>query len=102
MKKNKLLQSVKIIILGLVLSLGAVYVFSAGTTLVPINVGPSGQAKGGTLTPGSLLDIRGVLSSDSLAVFGNAVFNGNIKVDQLSGGGNRPICIDSSKNLIPC
>ncbi|MFZ3015625.1 MAG: hypothetical protein WA101_01315 [Minisyncoccia bacterium] len=125
MKKNDILKSIKVIVLGLVLSLGVSYAFSAGTSgggnigqssnwigpvgtppasnvAAPINVGTTGQAKGGTLTAGSLLDIRGVLSSNLLAVFGNAVFAGNVKINSLAGTGNRPLCADSSGTIVLC
>ena len=57
MKKNKLLQSVKIIILGLVLSLGISFVFSAVSNPMPnpINVGASPQIKDGGLSVNTFL-----------------------------------------------
>jgi len=65
MKKNKMIQTTKIIVLGLILSLGVDYVFSAPIILNPIppvnnvygpiNVGPSIQIKNGDLSVNGFL-----------------------------------------------
>ncbi|MFZ2072099.1 MAG: hypothetical protein WA101_01310 [Minisyncoccia bacterium] len=122
MKKNDILKSIKVIVLGLVLGLGISYVYAtvgntqsvssnwaipsgtppAGNVVGPIDMSNKEQAKGGTPITGSLLNIEGTLSSDSLAVFGNSVVGGDLKASQLSGVGSRPICVDSSGKLIPC
>jgi hypothetical protein len=93
-KKNKLLQSVKIIILGLVFSLGVSFAFSALQNPVPrpLNVSSSPQIKDGGL------------SVDQFFATGNYLhFMQSIKMDILAGGGkNKPICADEDGYIILC
>lgn len=92
MKRNKIIQSIKIITLGLILSLGISYVFSAvgdgmgggGIALPPslnvsgpVNVGPSDQTKSGGLdvgvVSGNLRVLNGGFLSNGPAIFNDVV-----------------------------
>jgi cysteine-rich repeat protein len=120
--KKYFTQSIKIIILGLVLTAGFSFAWTVPTGTfpnvdapTPINIlGTINQAKGlGIATIGSLLNIKGILSANKLSVFGNArVFgniipaNGTIKVDSLNQANNPSIqtwpaqvCTDSAGKL---
>ena len=91
MKKNELLQSVKVIILGLVLSLGISFVFSA--TIAPINAGTSPQVKNGGLSVNSFLAVN------------NSILNGIVTIHNFADATateNRPICANNSGNIIVC
>lgn len=108
----------KIMILGLVLSLGAGYLLAwtgpsgippNADVAVPINVDTGEQAKGGPVLAGSLLDINGVLSANALAVFGNAVLVGNVRVSSLDSAHNptattwpAPLCVNTDNDLVIC
>ena len=102
MKKNKLLQSVKIIILGLVLSLGVGYIFAGigGNTEEllppknnvpgPINEGISNQIKDGGL------------SVNAFTARGNSLFYQPVKVYSFIGGNNKTLCADNCGNVVFC
>ena len=93
MNKNKLLQSVKIIIVGLVLGIGIASVFSAGPSIKPINVGTSPQVK------------NSKLSVDSFLAANNARLNGNIRLNNLADANattNRQICADDIGKIVLC
>ncbi|MFA6524197.1 MAG: hypothetical protein WC264_02395 [Candidatus Paceibacterota bacterium] len=97
MKKNELLQSVKVIILGLVLSVGIAFVFSAGigTGSVP----PSNNVPG-PINTGTLDQIKnGGLSVNAFLVAGDSFFNGLVTLGNFIGGGNKPLCVDNSGNI---
>jgi len=89
MKKN-VLQSIKVIVLGLILSLGISYVFAA--TINPLNVGSSAQSKAGSLavgtsaaiTPGFKLEAVGFLQSTGLNVNGRAVISGKVGIGTIA------------------
>jgi hypothetical protein len=118
--KKDLLQSLKIIILGLVFCFGTSYLFAAwinppanppsSNIDAPINIGTGEQAKGtGDKVAGSLLNINGVLSSNSLVVFGPATVSGSVKVISLADAGaftwstgERSICVDALGVLVAC
>ena len=109
MKKNKLLQSIKVIILGLVLSLGVSYIFAGigGNTEEllppknnvpgPINEGISNQIKDGGLS------VNG-FSARGNALFANSVeTESSLKVNSFAGGGNnKPLCADPNGNIVLC
>jgi len=99
MKKNELLQSVKVIILGLVLSLGVVYAFSA--TGVPS--APSNNVDG-PLNDGTSSQVKnGGLSVNEFLAAGNSQFIQPVKVNSLVGGGNnKPLCADNCGNIVLC
>jgi len=106
MKKNYK-QSIKIIILGLILSAGISLAFSQpaspypANTDAPINVSTTPQAKGGPVFRSSppLLHINGLLSSNGLAVFGNAIITGNLQVKSLI---QTSVCANNLGKLISC
>lgn len=118
--KKDLLQSLKIIVLGLVFSFGTSYLFAAwinppanppsSNIDAPINASAGEQSKGiGDKVTGSLLNINGVLSSNSLAVFGPATVSGSLKVNSLADAGSftfstgeRNICVDATGLLVAC
>lgn len=117
--KKDLLQSLKIIILGLILCFGTSYLFAgwinppanppSSNIDAPINASAGEQAKGGgEKVSGSLLNINGVLSSNSLAVFGPATVSGGLQVNSLADSnpsaltGERNICVDADGLLITC
>ena len=99
MKKNELLQSVKVMILGLVLSLGVSYIFAGigGNTeelLPPKNNVP------GPLNEGTSDQIKnGGLSVNALLVAGDSFFNGLVTLSNFIGDGNQPLCVDNSGNI---
>ena len=109
MKKNELLQSVKVIILGLVLSLGVSYIFAGigGNTEKllppknnvpgPINEGISNQIKDGGLS------VNG-FGARGNALFANSVeTESSLKVNSFAGGGNnKPLCADPNGNIVLC
>jgi hypothetical protein len=87
MNKKNILQPIKILILGLVLSLGVSYVFAAlqgapptGNVAGPLNVGPSAQTKEGSLdiSGGNLRVLSGGFRSVGSALFDDMVEIGGI------------------------
>jgi len=93
MKKNKLLQSVKVIVLGLILGFGISSVFSAGSLVKPINVGTSPQVKNSKLSVNSFLAAN------------NASLYGNVKLNYLTDSNateNRSICADNDGKIVLC
>ena len=109
--KKELIQSLKIIIFGIVVTFGMSYLLAwtgppanppANNIDAPINVGINDQIKGGGNSVGSLLHINGSLSSNSLAVFGPATISDNLTVDYLKGGGNQNICVNTLGVLVVC
>jgi len=121
--KKDLLQSIKIIIIGLILSAGLSFASPQTTPLSsllsgnpekPITVsGATPQAKGGPVPTNTnsppLLYVYGTLSASNLAVFGNATLAGNVRVKNLSQASNSsittwpaPVCAaDGSNSNIP-
>jgi cysteine-rich repeat protein len=130
--KKGFIQSYKIIMLGLVLAAGLSFAWTApaGTfpnndSIPPIDVTPTPQVKGGTVTGGSLFHVNGILSTDGLGIFGNAwitdtdILNashpgtGTLEVHSLSAVNNggssapnysatAPVCTDNAGKLILC
>ena len=115
--KKDFINSIKIIILGLVLSLGIGYLSAwysptqtppNGNIAVPINNSSTPQAKCGNSQPcspisGDLLDINGTLTAQSLGVFGNMTVGGTVQSASFVGTtGNRPICANGSKTATLC
>ena len=82
-------QSIKSIIAALILVGGISYALAwsgpvnnppdNGSINAPINTSSNIQAKGGTALAGSLLNVNGTLSSNSLAIFGNSIFSGTVQ-----------------------
>ena len=122
MKKKEITQSIKIIVLGLILSLGASYVLAqssppANNVAGPLNVGTSAQSKigslgvvGGFFTWGPALFNDTVGISGTLSVFGNTTVSsamtvagaGGMTISSLGGHGTKEICVNSSGQLIYC
>ena len=93
MNKKNVLQSVKVIILGLVFSVGVVSVFSVGSSIKPINVGTSPQVK------------NSKLSVDSFLAANDTLFNGGVRLNNLADTNattNRSICVDNKGKIILC
>jgi hypothetical protein len=97
MNKKNILQPIKILILGLVLSLGVSYVFAAlqgapptGNVAGPLNEGPSSQVKDGGL------------SVNAFEARGDSRFKHSVRVDDFAGTGDRPLCADGSGNVVLC
>ncbi|MFA6524196.1 MAG: hypothetical protein WC264_02390 [Candidatus Paceibacterota bacterium] len=96
MKKNELLQSVKIIVVCLVFGLGVASVFSAGqfsSPIKPINVGTSPQV------------MNSKLSVNSFLATNNTLFSGGVKLNNLADTNateNRPICADNTGKIVVC
>lgn len=120
MKKNNILNSIKIIALGFMFCFGVSYIFAA--TISPLNVGSTPQDKLGSLgiTAGGfhsfgpgLFDDTAVVGSidngtDRLIVNGSADFfskviiGGGMKVSSLAGNNGKKICVDNTGKLILC
>jgi hypothetical protein len=105
--KNKLLQLIKIISLGVLLSLGVGYIFAetftvpssiptGGNLFAPITSNNISQIKGNTTPDSYTFDVFGTLSSTNLAVFSSAVVTGTVMLPKWVGTGNRNICLNSS------
>ena len=78
MKKNKIIQSVKVLILGLIFSFGANYVFAAPIILNPI---PPQNNVTGPINVGTSTQIKnGDLSVNGFLVTLNAAFLGNVGI----------------------
>ena len=98
MNKKNVLQSVKVIILGLVLSLGIMNVSAAleganppaNNVPGPINEGPSSQIK------------NGGLSVNAFTARGNSLFYQPVKVYSFIGGNNKTLCADNCGNVVFC
>jgi len=114
--KKDFLQTIKIIILGLLLSTGISYAaslwgsptanFPVGNKSTPINTSSSPQGIGQPFL-GSLLHINGNkilgnLRSNGLAIFGNATIGSDLTVKNLIGAGDRTVCADIDGNIIVC
>jgi len=114
--KKDITQSIKIIILGLLLSVGISFAanwsspiapYPSGNKAAPINVSNSHQGIG-KLFNGSLLHIEGTLASQAsqpspaLVVFGNATVANDLKVTNFAGAGTRTVCADTTGTLIVC
>ena len=131
MKKKEIGQSIKVIILGLVLALGISYAFAQPVSAYePLNVGPKDQNKAGGLNIAqngvggldvggwSPDNIGGTLTTIDLAVwarslfkgdsgfYGNAYFFGDTVVQGLkdtSKNTPQPVCADpATGKLEPC
>ena len=112
--KKEFIQSIKIIILGVILSLGVGYLFAwvKSPTAIPpdnnvpilLNVSPTPtpQKKGNGTMTNALLNIFGVLSSNSLTVFNNAELAGNITLNGLNGTQTTTLCADQSGKIVYC
>jgi hypothetical protein len=108
MNKNKILQSIKVIVLGLVVGFGINFAFAqiaptwtppTGTPSVsnnvwsPVNVGPSDQVKNGGLSVGSFLANL------------NSLFYGDVTIDSLKdplATADRQVCVDSTGKIKVC
>ena len=103
MKKNKLLQSIKVIILGLVLSLGISFVFSAVSNPMPnpINVGASPQIKDGGLSVNTFLAAG---YSHFMQLFEMGTLEMDILARTILPGEpeKTPICADDNGYIILC
>src|SRR3990172_6794972 len=114
--KKDFLQTIKIIILGLLLSTGISYAasiwgsptanFPVGNKSTPINTSSSPQGIGQPFL-GSLLHINGNkilgnLRSNGLAIFGNATIGSDLTVKNFIGAGDRTVCADIDGNIIVC
>jgi len=118
MKKKSILNSIKIIVLGLVFCFG---ISAIAATINPLNVGPA-QDKAGSIniTAGGFRSFGTALFDDNvtagavdngttkLIVNGSANFSSKVKIDglmkvsSLSGNAGKNICADSSGKLIIC
>ena len=123
---KKLFQTLKIITLALVLTVGinwasATYISrptvapTGGNTPAPLNVGSSPQARLGALALGTInmpasgasLDVYGSIIADSIASFANTVVTGNVTANSLSlpglsGTGNQSLCVTGSGDVVAC
>lgn len=117
--KKDIIQLVKVIIIGAVLTVGIGYVSAAwsgpfgsapsANIAAPINQSVSEQAKNGDPISGSLLYINGQTSADTLVVFTNADVGTGIPgtslntmtVTTLNHGNNtvQPVFVDTSGEL---
>jgi len=108
--KKDFINLIKIIVLGLVLSVGVAYILAwTGPTGIatsnnidkPINTSTSNQKKGGG-TPVSLLDVSNgqILSAGNFQVLNNATFNGSLIITSVSGSGTKQLC-SVLNNAIP-
>ena len=100
--KKELKQTLKVIILGLILGFGISLISaqSAGTnTPTPLNVGPSTQVvNSGQLTVGAgknVITNAGILTN-------NVLTSGNVGISSLAGSQERRACSDSSGKLFVC
>jgi hypothetical protein len=111
--KKDLFNLIKIITLGIVLSIGAGYLFAwtgnssptSNNAATPINITSNSQVKNGPRTPAlsSLLDIVGTLSTDALAVTGNAVLSNDLTMNSMRGTGTTNyICAQSDGTIAYC
>ena len=109
--KKDLFNLIKIITLGVLLSIGASYLFAwngntstptANNAAEPINISSNPQIIGTGTSTGSLLDIKGILSSTMLGIAGQATFNGNLNISGLSSTGNDTLCATSSGLIVYC
>jgi len=105
MKKKEIIQSIKIIVLGLILNLCVSYVSAA--IISPLNVGISNQAKAGGLAVGTAtwpiyinklgvsipstakLEVKGVTSIDALSVWYNSILLGDVGIGGSHTAGNK-------------
>jgi hypothetical protein len=123
---KKLFQTLKIITLALVLTVGinwasATYTSrpsvapTGGNTPAPLNIGSSAQARLGALAlgttnmpaSGAALDVYGSVIADSIASFANTVVTGNVTANSLtlpglSGAGNQSLCVTGSGDVVAC
>ena len=103
MDKKNVLQSVKVIILGLILSFGIASVFGqikpiqtkllppSNNVSGPLNEGPSDQVKDGGLAVNAFI------------ARGNALFYLPIKIESFADGtDNKPLCADSTGKIVYC
>jgi hypothetical protein len=114
--KKKLLQSIKIITLGLLLSAGISYAAtiwspplsgpSTGNRATPINA--SNKEQGIGVVPNtSLLYVGGnssigFLRSNEIKIYGDAIVAGNLTDDMLGGGGTQNVCANTAGILVIC
>jgi len=105
--KKEFIQSIKIIILGVILSLGVGYLFAwvksptaippGGNIAAPINARSVSQTIGGGSPSGELLFVNGAISTNTLLVTTGAVVRGSVKVSGLAGSGG--LCINLSSKI---
>jgi len=109
MNKKNILQSIKVIVLGLVVAVGVSYAFAQPGDNVPgpLNVGSSNQAKLGGFAVGTAtwpiyinklgvsipstakLEVKGVTSIDALSVWYNSTLLGDVGIGGLYTAGNK-------------
>jgi len=100
MKKNKLLQSVKVIVLGLIISFGITSVFSAGIETGKTGSVPPSNNVPGPINTGTLDQIKdGGLSVNAFLVAGDSFFNGLVTLGNFTGGGDKQLCVDNNGNI---
>ena len=114
MQKKELIQSIKIIVLGLVLSLGVGFVSAQYTgptgapgnttnTATPIYVSSAAQTKTGSLiAPFNTSTSSGNVFSSSGVATDSLFTQGGVQVGNLSGSGERFVCSDESGVLKAC